>query len=156
MKLLHLFYLVLTVLSVLILIIYCFQTLQQSRQKAIELQKKVINQRKKALNQSQQKPTPQYKTQLPSSTQTYQSQEKPALTNASPLPDLKSLQWKPKPNHKPDVKNAGLQQKLLTLLRNDVVTAKRLLRHQREVRPGQSDNWYLEKVIHDLERDRHC
>ena len=53
-----------------------------------------------------------------------------------------------------DPKNRQLQHDLLTLLRGDVPTAKRLLGQQRRLHPGKSDNWYLEKVIHDLQRDR--
>ncbi|WP_263975720.1 hypothetical protein [Amazonocrinis nigriterrae] len=40
------------------------------------------------------------------------------------------------------------------MLQGDTATAKRLLRQQRRNHPGKSDNWYLEKVIYDLERDR--
>ncbi|AFY31613.1 hypothetical protein [Calothrix sp. PCC 7507] len=68
------------------------------------------------------------------------------------------------PEHKPkskvshsyrtDPKNRELQSQLMTLLRGDVATGKRLLRQQRQNNPGKSDNWYLEKVIYDLERDR--
>ncbi|GEM_PF-2769848 len=55
-----------------------------------------------------------------------------------------------------DPKNRQLQSRLLVLLHGDTTTAKRLLRQQRQLQPGRTDNWYLEKVIHDLERDRHC
>ncbi|WP_223269810.1 hypothetical protein [Nostoc sp. 'Peltigera membranacea cyanobiont' 213] len=58
-------------------------------------------------------------------------------------------------SYRNDPKNRYLQSDLLTLLKGDVATAKRLLAQQRRKSPGQSDNWYLEKVIHDLERDRH-
>lgn len=51
--------------------------------------------------------------------------------------------------------NRSLQSDLLILLKGDVRAAKRLLRQQRQKHPGKSDNWYLEKVIYDLERDRH-
>ncbi|MDZ8227482.1 MULTISPECIES: hypothetical protein [unclassified Nostoc] len=34
-------------------------------------------------------------------------------------------------------------------------TAERLLKQQRQRHQGESDEWYLEKVIYDLERDRH-
>jgi hypothetical protein len=54
-----------------------------------------------------------------------------------------------------DPKNRRLQAQLLDLLRGDVVTARGLLSQQRRKHPGKSDNWYLEKVIWDLERDRH-
>ncbi|MDR9898250.1 hypothetical protein G7B40_027360 [Aetokthonos hydrillicola Thurmond2011] len=53
-----------------------------------------------------------------------------------------------------DPKNRQLQSRLISLLRGDTPTAKRLLKRQRELHPGKSDNWYLEKVIYDLERDR--
>ncbi|MBD2243215.1 hypothetical protein [Nostoc sp. FACHB-888] len=58
-------------------------------------------------------------------------------------------------SYRNDPKNRQLQSDLLALLRGDVRTAKRLLRQQRQNCPGRSDNWYLEKVIYDLERDRH-
>ncbi|AFY48893.1 hypothetical protein Nos7524_3090 [Nostoc sp. PCC 7524] len=57
-------------------------------------------------------------------------------------------------SYRTDPRNRYLQSDLLTLLKGDVPTAKRLLAQQRRKNPGQSDNWYLEKVIHDLERDR--
>lgn len=53
-----------------------------------------------------------------------------------------------------DPRNRQLQANLLTLLKGDIPTAKRLLQQQRRMHPGKSDNWYLEKVIYDLERDR--
>ncbi|MEH2246389.1 hypothetical protein [Nostoc sp.] len=57
-------------------------------------------------------------------------------------------------SYRTDPKNRGLQADLLILLDNDVPAAKRLLLQQRQRNPGKSDNWYLEKVIYDLERDR--
>ncbi|MEH1967375.1 hypothetical protein [Nostoc sp.] len=51
-------------------------------------------------------------------------------------------------------KNRELQKRLLVLLQGDVKAAQRLLTQQRQMRQGQSDKWYLEKVIYDLERDR--
>ncbi len=54
-----------------------------------------------------------------------------------------------------DPRNRELQHQLIGMLRGDIATAKRLLKQQRQQHPGRSDNWYLEKVIHDLERDRH-
>ncbi|ARV63122.1 hypothetical protein BZZ01_19920 [Nostocales cyanobacterium HT-58-2] len=54
-----------------------------------------------------------------------------------------------------DPKNRQLQRVLKGMLHYDISTARRLLKQQRQLHPGQSDNWYLEKVIHDLERDRH-
>ncbi|WP_190241035.1 hypothetical protein [Nostoc sp. 'Peltigera membranacea cyanobiont' 210A] len=58
-------------------------------------------------------------------------------------------------SYRNDPKNRALQGDLLVLLKGDVATAKRLLLQQRRRNPGQADNWYLEKVIYDLERDRH-
>ncbi len=59
-------------------------------------------------------------------------------------------------SYQTDPTNRRLQGDLLTLLRGDTATAKRLLKQQRQQHPGKSDNWYLEKVIYDLERDRRC
>ncbi|WP_335036133.1 hypothetical protein [Nostoc sp.] len=53
-----------------------------------------------------------------------------------------------------DLKNRKLQKRLLILLNGDGTTAERLLKQQRQRNQGQSDEWYLEKVIYDLERDR--
>lgn len=53
-----------------------------------------------------------------------------------------------------DPDNRALQQKLFNLVGGDVAIAKRLLRQQRQLHQGKSENWYLEKVIYDLERDR--
>lgn len=47
-----------------------------------------------------------------------------------------------------------LQQKLLRLLHNDWDTANRLLSKVKMKNPNKSVNWYVEKVIYDLERDR--
>ncbi|MEH2089683.1 hypothetical protein [Nostoc sp.] len=57
-------------------------------------------------------------------------------------------------SYRNDPRNRYLQSDLLILLKGDVASAKRLLAQQRRNNPGQSDNWYLEKVIYDLERDR--
>lgn len=57
-------------------------------------------------------------------------------------------------SYRTDPRNRYLQSDLLILVKGDVPTAKRLLAQQRRKHPGKSDNWYLEKVIHDLERDR--
>jgi len=67
---------------------------------------------------------------------------------------VKKLRGKVSQSYRSDPKNRALQEDLLTLLRNDIPAAKRLLVYQRQLNPGKSDNWYLEKVIYDLERDR--
>lgn len=50
----------------------------------------------------------------------------------------------------------GLSRRLLSMVSGDKKTALRLLRHARRTHPRQSYNWYQEKVIRDLERDRRC
>ncbi|WP_334805106.1 hypothetical protein [Nostoc sp.] len=68
--------------------------------------------------------------------------------------------WSSQPRNKvskpyfSDPKNRKLQKRLLVLLNGDATTAERLLKQQRQRHQGQSDKWYLEKVIYDLERDR--
>ncbi|MHC5595038.1 MAG: hypothetical protein ACYTXC_03570 [Nostoc sp.] len=73
-------------------------------------------------------------------------------TNKEPVPRKPS--GKVSHSYRTDPKNRALQADLLILLRGDVPAAKRLLTYQRRLNPGKSDNWYLEKVIYDLERDR--
>jgi hypothetical protein len=48
-----------------------------------------------------------------------------------------------------------LENELLGLLRQDTPTAKRLIKQQHRLNPKRSYQWCLEKVIWDLERDRH-
>jgi len=48
-----------------------------------------------------------------------------------------------------------VQQKLLTLVNGDSQTANRLVEHTRKTNPLQAEQWVWEKVIFDLERDRH-
>ena len=76
-------------------------------------------------------------------------------TFGNPLPDLKALPHAAKTNPIAGPTNKKLQSELLTLLSGNVGTANRLLKHQQNVNPGQPANWYLEKVIADLKRDRH-
>ena len=71
------------------------------------------------------------------------------LTNPSPR-----LRGKVSQSYRTDPRNRDLQHQLMGMLQGDTATAKRLLRQQRRNHPGKSDNWYLEKVIYDLERDR--
>ncbi|MEH2379172.1 MAG: hypothetical protein V7K27_09850 [Nostoc sp.] len=49
-------------------------------------------------------------------------------------------------------RNRQLQAQLLEILHGDVSTAKELLLQQRRVFPGRHDNWYLAKVIYNLEQ----
>ncbi len=48
----------------------------------------------------------------------------------------------------------ALQRQLLLLLQDDQAIAQRLLTHASLRHPGETPNWYAEKVIYDLERDR--
>lgn len=47
-----------------------------------------------------------------------------------------------------------LERKLINLLNGNRSAAERLLEQTRYKHPGHSENWYWEKVIYDLERDR--
>lgn len=53
-----------------------------------------------------------------------------------------------------DQASRGLQKKLLRLLHDERDTANRLLTQVKMKNPNKSINWYVEKVIYDLERDR--
>ena len=50
--------------------------------------------------------------------------------------------------------NPRLQEQLLRLLHEDRGAAVRLMSQAQQKYPGRSSNWYIEKVIYDLERDR--
>lgn len=51
--------------------------------------------------------------------------------------------------------SSKLQRKLLRLLHEDQRVADRLMTQSALKYPGKSSDWYAEKVIYDLERDRH-
>lgn len=51
--------------------------------------------------------------------------------------------------------NPKLQRKLLRLLHEDARIADRLITQASFKYPGKAPDWYVEKVIYDLERDRH-
>lgn len=83
---------------------------------------------------------------------------------SSDVDDIMARLFRPQPprprgrisqSYRTDPRNRYLQSDLLVLVKGDVAAAKRLLAQQRRKHPGKSDNWYLEKVIYDLERDRH-
>lgn len=50
--------------------------------------------------------------------------------------------------------NRSLRRKLLLLLHEDQQAAERLVQQASFKTPGKSPDWYLEKVIYDLQRDR--
>lgn len=49
---------------------------------------------------------------------------------------------------------SGVEKKLVLMLGGDRNVALRLVRSARQKNPGQTELWYWEKVIRDLERDR--
>ncbi len=51
--------------------------------------------------------------------------------------------------------NRSLQRQLLSLLHNDAQAAERLIRQTQVNHPGRSIDWCAEKVLYDLQRDRH-
>jgi hypothetical protein len=51
--------------------------------------------------------------------------------------------------------NRSLQRQLLSLLHNDHQAANRLIQQTKAKHPDRSIDWCAEKVIYDLQRDRH-
>jgi uncharacterized protein HemX len=51
--------------------------------------------------------------------------------------------------------NRSHQRKLLSLLHNDYRAAERLIQQTQAKHPDRSIDWCIEKVIYDLQRDRH-
>jgi hypothetical protein len=49
---------------------------------------------------------------------------------------------------------SGLWHQLLIRVQFDIPTAERLVFHLKIKHPGQTDRWYIEKAIFDLERDK--
>jgi predicted nuclease with TOPRIM domain len=87
-----------------------------------------------------------------------QARQKESLVQCQII-ELKSLEVR---THAPEIEyfatgaSKSLQNNLLNLLSGNGYVAIRLLKHQQLINPGKSANWYLEKVIYDLKRDRHC
>ncbi|GAX38630.1 hypothetical protein [Nodularia sp. NIES-3585] len=48
---------------------------------------------------------------------------------------------------------SGLWHQLLLRVKFDVPTAERLINYLKRKHPGQTDRWYIEKAIHDFDRD---
>ncbi|MEH2146462.1 hypothetical protein [Nostoc sp.] len=61
----------------------------------------------------------------------------------------------PEVDYLPGAASKNLQNELLALLSGNGNIATRLLKHQQKLNPGRSLDWYLEKVIYDLKRDRY-
>ncbi len=46
-----------------------------------------------------------------------------------------------------------LRKRTIALMNNDIQRIDRLLTNARQRNPGQSEQWYWEKILYDLERD---
>ncbi|MEA5619520.1 hypothetical protein VB711_16975 [Cronbergia sp. UHCC 0137] len=51
-------------------------------------------------------------------------------------------------------RSSGLWHQLLVKVSSDTATAERIISHLRRKHPGETDRWYLEKAIFDLDRDK--
>jgi hypothetical protein len=54
---------------------------------------------------------------------------------------------------KSDKVDPKLQRRTIALMNNDRQRIDRLLTNARQRNPGQSEQWYWEKILYDLERD---
>ncbi|GAB1539813.1 hypothetical protein NUACC21_24800 [Scytonema sp. NUACC21] len=59
-----------------------------------------------------------------------------------------------KPQREERGPDANLKNKLVSLLSGDTSTAERLVEQAKQDFPGMPENWYWERAIADLERDR--
>lgn len=96
------------------------------------------------------KPLPQIEVQNP---------ELPKKPKKSSIPDSigsKQLEKLRKAKKvRPIAVNRGAPHEVLQLLRNDRAVANRLFVHVSSMNPGESEKWCWDKVVWDLERDRH-
>ncbi|WP_353929335.1 hypothetical protein WJM97_13515 [Okeanomitos corallinicola TIOX110] len=109
--------------------------------------KQLINELK-GESQPQTQPT---KTQSERPKTQPESIPKTETKRGDPLPNLKDIKY-PKPENKH--KNKQLQRELLIMLGGNREVANRLVSRQKQLNPGKTEFWYLEKVIFDLKRDR--
>lgn len=68
------------------------------------------------------------------------------------------LKWQQNKFHSKILKSkshglSGLWHQLLIRVNFDIPTAERLISQLKRRHPGQNDRWYIEKAIHDIERD---
>jgi hypothetical protein len=60
------------------------------------------------------------------------------------------------PNQVDDgVSDSYLKNRLIAKLSGDTAAAERLIEQAKETSPGMPENWYCERVLDDLESDRH-
>jgi hypothetical protein len=83
----------------------------------------------------------------------------PPKSSSSSVPDsidLKSLEkLRKRKTARPIAVNRGAPHEVLQLLRSDRAVANRLFAHVSSMNPGESEKWCWDKVVWDLERDRH-
>ena len=75
------------------------------------------------------------------------------LENAIEIGEQQYNEWSEQQRNNPVTPREDLRRRLFTLVRGDWQLAERLLKQARRSHPGQSEDWYWEKVIYDLERD---
>ncbi|HAX76232.1 MAG TPA: hypothetical protein DCY88_10435 [Cyanobacteria bacterium UBA11372] len=68
--------------------------------------------------------------------------------------EAKYNEWCSQQQHYENQPREELRQKLWILLHGDTDLAERLVDLARQKHPNRSEDWYWEKVIYDLERDR--
>ena len=73
-----------------------------------------------------------------------------AINETKPQPGKRGTQGR----KRTPTQNKKLEVKLLAMLNDDRKGANRLLKGAKRMHPGKSVEWYWEKVIDDLERDR--
>ncbi|WYL95013.1 MAG: ABC transporter permease [Gloeotrichia echinulata IR180] len=52
------------------------------------------------------------------------------------------------------ISDSDIKQRLIVRLDGDTATAERLIDQAKQNYPGMTENWYFERVLDDLERDR--
>jgi Zn-dependent protease len=82
----------------------------------------------------------------------------PVKSKSSQVPTAKMTAYMPQQSRKrgvwDDIRRAGLQRRLMILVQQQQDVANRLIALERVKKPGQTTEWYLEKVIYDLKRGR--
>ncbi len=84
---------------------------------------------------------------------TFTSRISPSMVRSSSCPQKRSHSLKPNVPRRAVV-SPYLENRLISMLNGEVRTAQRLINHVRDANPGPTPDWYVEKVIYDLEQDR--
>ncbi len=85
--------------------------------------------------------------------QEFSDQTQKLLEDAMEMGELQCNQWWSQQQNCTPRPREELRSRLFTLVKGDWNLAERLLTQVRKQHPGQSSDWYWEKVIFDLERD---